>query len=36
MTVAECKPIIEEMEYDRLVNSDSIQKEAGTLTPAPA
>jgi ATP-dependent HslUV protease ATP-binding subunit HslU len=28
MTVAECRPLIEEMEYDRLINSDVVVKEA--------
>ena len=28
MTVAECRPLIEEMEYDRLINGDVVVKEA--------
>ena len=28
VTVAECRPLIEEMEYDRLINSDVVVKEA--------
>ena len=28
MTVSECRPLIEEMEYDRLINSDVVVKEA--------
>jgi len=28
MTVAECRPLIEEMEYDRLINAESLVKEA--------
>jgi len=28
MTVRECRPLIEEMEYERLINSDVVVKEA--------
>merc|ERR1719261_2257209 len=28
MTVSECRPLIEEMEYERLINSDVVVKEA--------
>jgi len=28
MTVAECRPMIEEMEFERLINTETIQKEA--------
>jgi hypothetical protein len=32
MTVAECRPVIEEMEYERLINSDTVVKEALSAT----